>query len=103
MHAVTGQGNTLAGALSIAAGRRSELVVQYQQWRDREREVVKTPERGAASSVVPANPHYHIWRVHRSLAMDAPVPRLVHPPELGDVRKLPEVGGLHHHYERMAA
>jgi putative transposase len=47
--------------------------------------------------------YYHTWRVHRSLAMDAPVPRPVHPPELGDVRKLPEVGGLHHHYERMAA
>ena len=46
--------------------------------------------------------YYHTWRVHRSLAMDAPVPRPVHPPELGDVRKLPEVGGLHHHYERMA-
>ena len=39
----------------------------------------------------------HTWRGHRSLAMDAPVPRPVHPPELGDVRKLPEVGGLHHH------
>ena len=47
--------------------------------------------------------YYHTWRVHRSLAMDAPVPRPVHLPELGDVRKLPEVGGLHHHYERMAA
>jgi hypothetical protein len=25
------------------------------------------------------------------------------PPELGAVRKLPEVGGLHHHYERRQA
>jgi transposase InsO family protein len=47
--------------------------------------------------------YYHTWRVHRSLAMDAPVSRPVHPPELGEVRKLPEVGGLRHHYERMAA
>lgn len=34
--------------------------------------------------------YYHTWRVHCSLAMDAPVPRPVHPPELGDVRKLPK-------------
>jgi len=45
----------------------------------------------------------HRWRVHRSLDMDAPDPRPVQPPELGQVRKLPEVGGLHHHYERRAA
>ena len=47
--------------------------------------------------------YYHAWRVHRSLDMDAPKPRLVQPPELGPIRKLPEVGGLHHHYERRAA
>jgi transposase InsO family protein len=47
--------------------------------------------------------YYHTWRVHRSLDMDAPEPRPVQPPEWGSVRKLPEVGGLHHHYERMAA
>jgi putative transposase len=47
--------------------------------------------------------YYHRWRVHRSLDMDAPDPRPVHPPELGQVRKLPEVGDLHHHYERRAA
>jgi len=47
--------------------------------------------------------YYHHWRTHRSLEMDAPEPRAVQPPELGAVRKLPEVGGLHHHYERMTA
>jgi transposase InsO family protein len=47
--------------------------------------------------------YYHTWRVHRSLDMDAPDPRLVQPPELGSVMKLPEVGGLYHHYERKAA
>ena len=47
--------------------------------------------------------YYHHWRTHRSLEMDAPEPRKVQPPELGPVRKLPEVGGLHHHYERRAA
>lgn len=47
--------------------------------------------------------YYHIWRVHRSLDMDAPEPRPVQRPEVGPIRKVPEVGGLHHHDERMAA
>ena len=47
--------------------------------------------------------YYHVWRVHRSLDMDAPNPRPVQPPELGVVTKIPEAGGLHHHYERIAA
>jgi putative transposase len=47
--------------------------------------------------------YYHPWRTHRALDMDAPVPRPVQPPELGPVQEVPEVGGLHHHYERRAA
>jgi putative transposase len=47
--------------------------------------------------------YYHPWRTHLSLEMDAPEPRPVQPPEIGPVRKLPEVGGMHHHYERWAA
>ena len=47
--------------------------------------------------------YYHTWRPHRSLEMDAPEPRATQTPELGPVRELPEVGGLHHHYERIAA
>lgn len=45
----------------------------------------------------------HHWRTHLSLEMDAPESRAVQPPELGPVRKRPEVGGLHHHYDRIAA
>jgi transposase InsO family protein len=47
--------------------------------------------------------YYHTWRTHRSLAMDAPDPRVLQPLEMGPVWKLPEVGGLHHHYERRAS
>jgi putative transposase len=47
--------------------------------------------------------YYHTWRVHRSLELDAPLPRPVQRSEVGPVRKLPEVGGLHHHNERVAA
>jgi transposase InsO family protein len=47
--------------------------------------------------------YYHRFRTHLSLDMDCPQPRAVEPPEVGKVRALPEVGGLHHHYERQAA
>jgi putative transposase len=47
--------------------------------------------------------YYHRYRTHRALDMDTPVPRPVQPPELGRVREVPEVGGLHRHYERIAA
>ena len=47
--------------------------------------------------------YYHRFRTHLSLAMDCPQPRAVEPPEVGQVMALPEVGGLHHHYERQAA
>jgi len=47
--------------------------------------------------------YYHGYRTHRALDMDTPVTRPVQPPELGRVWEVPEVGGLHHHYERIAA
>jgi putative transposase len=47
--------------------------------------------------------YYHHWRTHRALAMDCPMPRPVQRPEAGLIREVPEVGGLHHHYERRAA
>jgi hypothetical protein len=47
--------------------------------------------------------YYHRWRTHLSLAMDCPDTRPVQPPELGAAVVFPEVGGLHHHYERVAA
>jgi hypothetical protein len=47
--------------------------------------------------------YYHVWRTHLALEMDAPEPRPVQPPEISPVRKQPEVGGRHHHYERIAA
>jgi putative transposase len=47
--------------------------------------------------------YYHRFRTHLSLEMDCPHPRAVQPPETGGVIALPEVGGLHHHYERQAA
>ena len=47
--------------------------------------------------------YYHRWRTHLPRAMDAPEPRPVHGPDQGKVIAVPEVGGLHHHYELVAA
>jgi hypothetical protein len=47
--------------------------------------------------------YYRRWRTHLSLGMDSPESRAVQPPSLGKVVDFPEVGGLHHHYERLAA
>jgi transposase InsO family protein len=40
---------------------------------------------------------------HLSLNKDAPIPRPVMPPGEGRVAAVPQVGGLHHRYERRAA
>jgi putative transposase len=42
-------------------------------------------------------------RTHQSLHKDTPIPRPVTPPGDGCVVAIPEVGGLHHRYERRAA
>jgi putative transposase len=47
--------------------------------------------------------YYHRRRTHLSLAMDCPDARLVQLPDQGAAVAFPEVGGLHHHYERLAA
>jgi len=47
--------------------------------------------------------YYHRSRTHLGLSKDRPDPRAVQPPELGDVVGLPQVGGLHHRYERRVA
>jgi putative transposase len=47
--------------------------------------------------------YYHQSRTHLSLAKDTPQPRPVAPPTLGQVVAIPQVGGLHHRYDRRAA
>ena len=47
--------------------------------------------------------YYHKYRTHLSLAKDAPEPRAIQETGLGRVIEVPEVGGLHHHYERRVA
>jgi transposase InsO family protein len=47
--------------------------------------------------------YYHRSRTHLSLEKDSPEPRPIQPPEIGPVVGLPQVGGLHHRYQRRAA
>src|SRR5437588_5017630 len=47
--------------------------------------------------------YYHRSRTHLSLGKDSPEPRAIQPPEMGSVAAVPQVGGLHHRYERRAA
>ena len=45
----------------------------------------------------------HRSRTHLSLEKDPPEPRSIQSPEMGRVVALPQLGGLHHRYERRAA
>jgi putative transposase len=46
--------------------------------------------------------YYNGSRPHQALANNSPVPRQVEPPSHGPIRAVPEVGGLHHRYQRVA-
>ena len=45
--------------------------------------------------------YYHESRLHLSLEKDSPIPRAVQ--SVGSIVAIPQVGGLHHRYERLAA
>jgi transposase InsO family protein len=47
--------------------------------------------------------YYHCSRTHLGLQKDMPEPRAIQPPSAGRIIAIPEVGGLHHRYERRAA
>jgi len=46
--------------------------------------------------------YYMQSRTHLSLSKDSPEPRAIQP-DAGTIVQIPEVGGLHHRYERRAA
>jgi putative transposase len=47
--------------------------------------------------------YYEQTRTHLSLGKDAPISRPVQPVTAGRIVEIPQVGGLHHRYERIAA
>ena len=47
--------------------------------------------------------HYLRSRTHLALGKDTPITRPIRPPSAGRIVAMPEVGGLHHRYDRAAA
>jgi putative transposase len=47
--------------------------------------------------------YYHQSRTHLSLDKEGPAPRPIQPPAIGTIIAIPQLGGLHHRYERVAA
>ncbi len=47
--------------------------------------------------------YYHESRIHLSLDKDAPQSRVIHANKSERIIQIPQVGGLHHRYERRAA
>jgi hypothetical protein len=64
---------------------------------------VYSPETLCRSILLSYVAYHQCWRTHLALGKDTPLRRKVQPPTLGQVIEIPEVGGLHHHYERQAA
>ena len=65
--------------------------------------VIVCSERGLRHHLRRFVDYYHQSRTHLGLHKDAPEPRPIHGPDVGRIVAFPEVGGLHHRYERRAA
>ena len=65
--------------------------------------VIAFNEAGVRKLMTRYGSYYEKARTHLALDKDAPIPRPVMPPGEGDIVAIPEVGGLHHRYERRAA
>ena len=65
--------------------------------------VIVLNEAGLRTLMMLYGSHYHKSRTHLGLEKDAPDHRPVQPAAPGRIVSIPEVGGLHHHYERHAA
>ena len=65
--------------------------------------VIVFHESSLRRTLVPYFHYYDQSRTHLSLEKHSPVPRSIQSPEMGRVVALPQLGGLHHRYERRAA
>jgi putative transposase len=86
---------------SIALKKREHLIGSIR--RECLDHVIVLNERGLHRTLKSYFEYYEQSRTHLSLDKDAPLSRAIHPPEMGRVIELPQVGGLHHRYERRAA
>jgi hypothetical protein len=46
--------------------------------------------------------YYNATRPHQALGNNSPYPRQIQPPARGRIVAIPQVGGLHHRYQRAA-
>ena len=65
--------------------------------------VIVLNERHLRRILVSYRDYYHRSRTHLSLGKDTPDRRSVQPCDTGRIVAFPQVGGLHHRYERLAA
>jgi transposase InsO family protein len=65
--------------------------------------VIVLSERSLRRHLIRFLAYYHKSRTHLGLQKDAPERRPVQGPEVGRIVAFPEMGGLHHRYERRAA
>ena len=65
--------------------------------------VIVLNERLLRRILVSSLDYYHRSRTHLSLGKDTPEARSVQPGGTGKIVAFPQVGGLHHRYERLAA
>ncbi len=65
--------------------------------------VLVTNERHLRRVLISCLDYYHRSRTHLSLAKDCPDARPIQPPNCGKVIAIPQVGGLHQRYQRLAA
>jgi hypothetical protein len=72
-------------------------------WHRKGFRVVVFGERSLRRTLTSYCAYYHQWRTQLSLDKAVPQSRKRQRPAKGPVIEVPEVGGLHHHYERQAA
>jgi putative transposase len=97
------------GIIEIVTARRSPWQNAYVErvigsiWRECLDYVIVCNERHLRRVLSAYVAYYHRTRTHLSLAKDCPNTRPVHLPQRGKVIAYPQVGGLHHRYERRVA
>jgi len=108
-------GSSSAGKLQIWESRKCSSAPRSPWQRAYVERVIGTMRRECLDHVIVFNEaslyrhvksflaYYHASRTHLSLAKDSPERRSVHPLKSGAVVAVPQVGGLHHRYERRAA
>lgn len=92
----------IADLLHLPPGHRT-LHARLREKADRDYEIPGTTRRRVAAETLRDWLYAHGARTHLALEKDAPMTRRVQTPTEGTVVAFPEVGGLHHRYERRAA